>query len=50
MDGTNANATVRKRGTTVMQGVIEVRSVRKDWHEGDLEGEQGPGRVGQRAL
>lgn len=48
MDGTNANATVRKRGATVMQGIIEARSERKNRHEGDLEGEQGPGRVGQR--
>lgn len=33
---------------TVMQGIIEARSNRKERHEGDLEGEQGPGRVGQR--
>jgi hypothetical protein len=47
-DGTNTNATVRKRGATVMQGIIGTRSERKNRHEGDLEGEQGPGRVGQR--
>jgi len=42
---------------TVMQGIIEARSDPgaarfacggKNRHEGDLEGEQGPGRVGQR--
>jgi hypothetical protein len=48
MDGTNTNAAARKRGATVMQGIIGVRSERKNRHEGDLEGEQGPGRVGQR--
>jgi hypothetical protein len=48
MAGTNANAKVRKRGVTVMQGIIEARSERKNRHEGNLEGEQGPGRVGQR--
>ena len=33
---------------TVMQGIIEARSNRKERQEGGLEGEQGPGRVGQR--
>jgi len=47
-DGTNANATVCNRGATVMQGIIGARLDRKEQHEGDLEGEQGPGRVGQR--
>jgi len=49
MDGTNANAMVRRRGATVMQGIIEARSERKNRHEGNLEGGQGPRRVGQRA-
>ena len=48
MDGTNAIAADASRGTTVMQGIIEVRSNRKERPEDDLEGEQGPGRVGQR--
>ena len=47
-DGANAIATVRKRGATVMQGIIEARSERKNRPEGNFEGEQSPGRVGQR--
>jgi len=49
-DGSNAAATVGSRGATVTQGVIGTRSERKNRHEGDFEGEQSPGRVGQQAL
>jgi len=45
----NTKATVCPRGESVMQGIVETRSSRKGGHEGDLEGEQGPGRVGQRS-
>ena len=47
-DGTNTNAAVRKRRAKVMQGIIRARLERKDQLEGNFEGEQGPGRVGQR--
>jgi len=37
-----------QRRARVVQGTIEARSNRKERQEGDLEGEQGPGRIGQR--
>lgn len=56
-DGTNTNATVRRRGangdaghhrSSVTTCAARFACGGKNRHEGDLEGEQGPGRVGQR--